>query len=205
MVVLQVHDLARIDPRVPDTWIGAESWVADSLQRAPWVVVRRARNERSIPVGVRGARRSQRFAASIVPADVRESVSPMDICKRSATIDPPPNAKLARVFRALADFAATRELRVAPIGSYGFELASGVRVTHDASDLDVLVPAGGVSRGTLRLLASFIERLTAETGVRIDAELSYANGSVMLEEVLGGQCLVLFKTENGPRLLTCPV
>jgi phosphoribosyl-dephospho-CoA transferase len=202
---LQVHDLARVDPCVANTWSDAPLWVAESLQRAPWVVVRRERAELTIPVGIRGRERSLRFAASVAPADILETVSPTELGEAIASIERQPNARLAAAFCALADFAATQQLRVAPIGSYGFELASGVRVTHDASDLDVLVASARVSRRTLEALSSYIEVLTLQTGVRIDAELSFPMGSAMIDEILGGRCMVLFKTASGPRLLECPV
>ena len=60
------------------------------LERAPWVVVRRAAPlEGRIAVGVRGRRRSERFAAWLDPAAVREWVDPLELAARRAWRDWP--------------------------------------------------------------------------------------------------------------------
>jgi phosphoribosyl-dephospho-CoA transferase len=197
---VQVHDLLRVDPAVASRWPDADAWVAESLERAPWVVVRRERTYPAIPIGVRGTRRSERFAAPLACADICERVSPFQ-CARGAVR----NDRLAGAFDRLAAFALAWSLRIAPIGSYGFELASGVRTTNAASDLDVLVNAAHVPRRALHALAAHIDALAIDDGVRVDAELGYSAGGVALREVLAGRELVLFKTDRGPALLPCPV
>src|SRR4029077_10897386 len=58
-------------------------WVVQALRRAPWVVVRRASvREGLIPIGVRGAARSMRFAAWLPPGEVREAVNPRELAAR---------------------------------------------------------------------------------------------------------------------------
>ena len=195
-----MHDLIRVDPRVASRWPDAEAWVAQSLQRAQWVVERRDRAHPAVAIGVRGTRRSERFAACIALADVCGWSSPFH-CARGAVR----NDRLAGALESLMEFALPWKLRIAPIGSYGFELASGTRATHEASDLDLLVPAARVPLDTLRALATKIDTLAMDSGVRIDAELDYAAGGVALREVLAGREMVLFKTDRGPKLLPCPV
>ena len=192
--------MARVDSVIASRWPEAEAWVAESLERAPWVVVRRERAPDAVAIGVRGTKRSERFAAFISRMDIREAISPFHCVERAVR-----NDRLAGAFEGLNAFALARKLRIAPIGSYGFELASGTRATHEASDLDVLVHATQAPVQALRALAAQIDALAISSGVRIDAELSYPDGGVALREVLAGHDHVLFKTEGGPRLLPCPV
>ena len=195
-----VHDLVRVDPSVASRWPEADAWIGESLKRAPWVVVRRERARHAIAIGVRGTKRSERFAAVITCADVREAISPFQCFERAVR-----NDRLARAFESLHAFSLVWKLRIAPIGSYGFELASGTRATHDTSDLDVLVHATQAPVQALRALAAQIDVLAIGSGVRVDAELSYPDGGVALREVVAGQDLVLFKTDSGPKLYPCPV
>lgn len=197
---LRAHDLVRVDPNIAHRWPEAAPWVAQSLRGAPWVVVRREGADGVVPIGVRGARRSERFAATIAFGDVRQSMSPYDLDGRVDS-----NGRLSGVFSVLKQFAQRLGLRIAPIGSFGFEIASGVRVTHETSDLDVLVDAAGIAREALHAFAGEIEARSASSGVRIDAELAYNDGAAALAEVVSGNRLVLFKTSSGPRLLPCPV
>ena len=55
-------------------------WVVESVHRAPWVVVRRARmcGDR-VPVGVRGDSRAERFAALTASRDILEHVTPQAV------------------------------------------------------------------------------------------------------------------------------
>jgi phosphoribosyl-dephospho-CoA transferase len=197
---VRVHDLVRVDPTLASRWPQADPWVAESLARAPWVVVRRERAHPAVAIGVRGTRRSERFAASVACADIREAISPFH-CVRGAVR----NDRLADAFASIGAFALAWKLRIAPIGSYGFELASGVQTTNESSDLDVLVDATHAPLFALRRLAAHIDALARRSGVRVDVELGYSAGGVALREVLAGRKLVLFKTDSGPKLLPCPV
>ncbi len=201
-----VHDLVRVDPSIAARWCDAPPWVAASLERAPWLVVRRERlsvaHVDAIAAGVRGATRSQRFAVTVAADAVRERVTPWQLAVAAAADGA---TRLHRAFARVAHEASAVRIAIAPTGSFAFELASGVHVTHPASDLDVLAIATDVPRERVRALASAIARVTAETGVRIDAELAYPAGGVALGEALDGKSRVLFKTAAGPQLLPCPV
>lgn len=196
----RVHALLRVDPSVVRGWPGAPTWVPEALLRAPWVVVRRERIANDIPIGVRGDERTQRFAGCIAARDVLETIEPEGLDVRFAH-----NQKLVAVFASAREAAREDALHVAPIGSFGFELASGVRVTHAASDLDILVKDEGATRAALLRFAAALGRISAATGVRIDAEYSNAEGAAALDEVLARPALVLFKTPLGPKLLPCPL
>jgi len=194
-MIAQPHELLRVDATIARRW-NAPPWVTASLERAPWVVVRRAWvPEPAIAVGVRGATRAERYAASLARDDVVARLRPAELVARIGTTQRP----LESAARAVAGAAREHELAWGPTGAYGFELATGRRVTHAASDLD-----GVVAVAPRATLASFHEaclRTTARTGVRIDVEVALGSAGVALEEYLGDGACVLAKTRLGAALV----
>jgi phosphoribosyl-dephospho-CoA transferase len=194
----RVHDLVRIDPDVAARWAGAPPWVAAALQGAPWAVVRRPAMEHAIPIGVRGLDRTKRFAAEILVSDVREARSPEDLVAGRGE-----NIRLERAFCACLEEAQARGLRIAPIGAFGFERASGFPATRAGSDLDVLLRADGVAIGVLRSFEFACRSIARESGVPIDVEVAFGSDGVALSELVRGGN-VAAKTPHGPRIVACP-
>jgi phosphoribosyl-dephospho-CoA transferase len=182
------------------------AWVGQSLQRAPWVVVRRAQvRDAMIPVGVRGELRQQRFACWVSRAAVLERVTPQALVSsgawkrsdRCATI--PALAALESVEKVM------REHDLAgvwgPTGSVGFELACGCATATAASDLDVAVEL------LPPLLSEVTQALHADLSalpVRVDVLLELPQGGVALSEYvrMPGSCVL--RTPEGPRLVSGP-
>lgn len=196
------HALLRIAPGA--ALVGAAalpSWVARSLERAPWVVVRRARGGRLIPVGVRGATRAERLAAWLSPAAVLECVRPAQLAGLR-----PPAARCARlpslgVLDAVAALMRARGLDWGPCGSVGFELASGTETVTEASDLDLVVAAGEPLPAAS---AAALHAALAELPARLDVQLEGLQGAVALAEYAAGRKPVLLRTVDGPRLVQDP-
>jgi phosphoribosyl-dephospho-CoA transferase len=82
----RIHDLLEIDVgRFLQAQVSVPAgWVAGSLQAAPFVVVRRGliSAEQGISVGVRGTRRSERWAGVCQPNIVRTIVTPQALLRR---------------------------------------------------------------------------------------------------------------------------
>lgn len=190
---LRPHDILRLTPHAVGRLRNeAPAWVEKSLERAPWATVRRAHSANGIPVGVRGAERNQRFAATIDADDVAQIVTP----EMLVTARPSREHAAFAALRTVVYEARARGLAVGPIGAAGFELATGIEALHDASDLDVLVGA----EPSHAALPSFA-RTIAGLAVRVDVELAFANGyAAALEEALRGGAM-LVKTPSGPRML----
>jgi phosphoribosyl-dephospho-CoA transferase len=179
-------------------------WVCGSLQRAPWMVVRRAQvRDGLIPVGVRGESRQERFAAWISIRDVLECVTPHALASRHAGTHSPRHAGIP----ALAALDSVSTIMRAhgfhgvwgPTGSVGFELASGCPTATLESDLDLAVQLDSLpDLATARLLHRDLSQLP----VRTDALLETPQGGASLAEyVRMPQCFVL-RTAAGPRLVT---
>jgi phosphoribosyl-dephospho-CoA transferase len=196
------HDLLRLCgahvlPR------DAPPWASSVLSVAPWVVVRRpAAPMGRIAVGVRGTRRSERYAAEVDPDDVREVVTPEDL----AHVMPPSGRGLAviRTLRTVRPILDDAGLTWGPTGSVGFELATGVCTATPESDLDLLIRVPRGSPGTLRVLAA-VYRQFSLLAVRVDCQVETRAGAVALAELVGGQSDVMARTAEGPRLIPSAV
>jgi phosphoribosyl-dephospho-CoA transferase len=198
------HDLLRLVSGAGLRHEGSRpAWVATSLARAPWVVVRRARTPLGlVPVGVRGLTRGERFAAFLASEAVAARVTPEDLAAARGWR----HMSRARWIGSLQVLDVVDELFASlgfawgPTGSVGFELATGVAAASVTSDLDVVVRAPEPwTLENAREIADHLNRLPA----RVDAQLDAPIGAVTLAEYArGGR--VLLRTPDGPRLIHDP-
>ncbi len=208
----KTHTLLRI--RGPEALEGeVPTWVTESLQRAPWVVVRRAPFLGGlIPVGIRGESRVQRFAGWVSPDAVLEAVDPQTLARRRswALAD---QARFAAIpalaaLDAIEKIMAERGLGTlwGPAGSVGFELASGRATATVRSDLDLVVAIDGpgspeVTAGNPCALWAAL----ADLPVRVDVLLETPYGAVALQEYARSRTengSFILRTTAGPRLTT---
>ena len=179
-------------------------WVEHSLQEAPFVVVRRAKLfEGMIPVGVRGPLRSQRYAAYLAPESIRKRITPEQLSPARGWLT---NARSEEILalKVLADLEEKLlnfPLTCGPIGSIGFELASGYPMATSASDLDLLIR---VSERLSMPLAQELVTIFSGNTCRVDAQLETPRGAVALAEYASGQRLLLLRQDNGPVLIEDP-
>ena len=82
---VRTHDLLEVEPeRFLSLHGSVPEWAAEGLRRVPFLVVRRGlAAEQTIPVGVRGPERNQRWAASCEPRLVKSITTPPELLKRS--------------------------------------------------------------------------------------------------------------------------
>jgi phosphoribosyl-dephospho-CoA transferase len=158
-----------------------------------------------LPVGVRGATRSQRAAAWVSAGAVQECITPQMLAAQQAW-------RQRRDFDIMPAVAALEEVaaifdghgmagRWGPGGSVGFELASGVASTTPASDLDIVwVAAASVARADAARLHAELSALP----VRIDVLLETPNGAVALAEYANSAGTILLRSPQGPRLSRDP-
>ncbi len=193
------HDLLRLAPTAA-TSDDAPAWVAQSLARAPWVVVRRARAGRGrIPVGVRGATRAERWATTISWSDVIRVRTPEDL-RAGHDRDSLPDVAATKALRVLAASLEGDWACWGPTGSVGFSLATEHAVVSETSDLDLLIRCPiRPAPGSLERVA----RLFAEQEARVDCLLETPVGAVHLDDLRrDGPSLV--RTPEGARLCEDP-
>lgn len=178
----------------------APAWVVEVIGLGHPVVVRRARvAEGFVAVGVRGRSRDQRYATVMKLTDISRKVRP------EALVD--------AVDNQIADWPALQALtQIRPMmdalglpwgvaGSVGFELASGVPVLHQDSDLDLILRASELF--SRQQAVELVEALDG-AGSRIDLQLQTPSGAVALREWAGSAREVLLKADDAARLVTNP-
>ncbi|MBB4941670.1 phosphoribosyl-dephospho-CoA transferase [Streptosporangium album] len=196
---MRPHDLlwltgaAALEDTLPD-------WASASLAACPWGVVRRASHPAGfIPVGVRGPERWQRHAA-LVPTDtVTRSVPPEELKERRPRLP-----RLATALSAIALRLATElegDTAWGPIGSVGFELATGQPTTHPGSDLDLLIRT---PRRLERARAARLVTAFATLPSTVDCQLETPSGGVGLTEWARPDGPVMARTDHGPELVNDP-
>jgi phosphoribosyl-dephospho-CoA transferase len=194
---VKVHDLLWIS-KGSELWsLDHPSWVRDALGQAPVVVVRRTEAPRGfVAVGIRGTSREQRHAAFLRKQDVLARRTPGSLAAEQAWHRSSLALPLA-LFTALemvGELSKKRQLLWGPIGSVGYQLATGMPATSATSDLDLLVRCNDLlDHESLRALHAL------QLGVRFDVILEGPQGAVALDEYLQNR-RTLIKTKRGPRV-----
>jgi phosphoribosyl-dephospho-CoA transferase len=203
-VSVRPHDLLRLAPDTPP-FADAPAWVAAALERAPFVVVRRApRIGDDIAVGVRGAVRGERFGAWLAPRWIGRVLSPEDLRSRAPG---PARAALPAfaLLRAVSPLLDARDLDWGPAGSAGFELATALSTITPSSDLDIVVRAPApVSRDDAAALFDALSQTARKEGARIDVQVETPGAAFSLAEFARANPRVMLKHADGPRLVDDP-
>ncbi len=140
---IRTHDLLEIDAaRFLSVHASVPPWAEKELRKTPFVIVRRGCGEgQSIPVGIRGPERNQRWATFCSSTLVRSVISPPQLLRRAV---PKPRVDSVPAFgllQMLEHCWAGLDCPWGPGGSIGFELATGSYVAKPESDLDIVVYA----------------------------------------------------------------
>ncbi|WP_181351231.1 malonate decarboxylase holo-ACP synthase [Thalassobacillus sp. CUG 92003] len=203
-MVIQPHDLLLL--KEPLSQLRTESvipdWVNNSLNRTPFVVVRRAPLVNGcVPIGVRGAERNQRFAAFVAIDAIVNHILPEQLVEKKVW----KKNKRATNFKAFHALELTadvlRDFRWGPVGSVGFELASGQPTIHEESDLDIVI------RGNENLTVTRAQEIITElekAPVRIDSQFETGKGGFSLIEYSRGTSSLMLRTIEGPKLVKSP-
>ena len=133
-----VHDLLLIKSGSLSSADGVRPvWVSSFLAPNLWVVVRRAIAPAGlVSVGLRGSNRQQRWGGFAESSDEIERVRPSQLSSHMAGRTPMAVPALAAL-DWLEQQLDKRQLDWGPVGSVGFELATGQQVTTETSDLDL--------------------------------------------------------------------
>lgn len=176
----------------------APGWVIEAVRLEHPVVVRRSLAPRAlVPVGIRGPRREQRYAALMPRACIERCVRPEQLTQLHSQQEWPALQALAQI-RPLMDLLA---LTWGVSGSAGFELASGLPALHQNSDLDLIVRTPRfVSRDWAAEVVQILDRAVC----RIDVQLQTPFGALALREWAGASRQVLLKSERGAWLVEQP-
>ena len=196
----EVHDLIRIkEGQQPVYDRELPSWVQETLKEGAWAVVRRGTGTSGIPVGIRGALKTQRFACELSKNAVQSVVKPDQLLKdvfNGRIYNPFWEKELAPLRRLVWDQEKEWQnlLRIGVTGSVGYELATGIPVTTKKSDIDLLIYVEETfSRTEAKRLLQFLKGIERRT----DAVLKMEKGWISLEEYASDAAQILVKTMDG--------
>jgi phosphoribosyl-dephospho-CoA transferase len=194
---VRTHDLLEIYAKqFISSQASAPQWVEEGLAKNPFVIVRRGpATGQEIPIGVRGTERSQRWAAFCNPKLVKSILTPPQLLSRTIPISRADAIPALRALNLLKD----RWIDVAPpwgpVGSVGFELATGNYVAKPESDLDIVVYAE--ARITVDEAKSICDRaINLPAAIDIRAETS-VYGFSLREFASQSPAAILLRTPSG--------
>ncbi|MDQ1405112.1 MAG: phosphoribosyl-dephospho-CoA transferase [Acidobacteriaceae bacterium] len=174
------------------------AWVREALNGMPVVVVRRAEAPPGFAaVGIRGGSRELRFAALVKLTDVRSLRTPESLASERRWHKNPAGISVALqdVLTAFDELSCREKFVWGPVGGVGYQLATGLPVTTDKSDIDVLIRCEVPPHP---LMISSIRYIAKQGTAHLDVTVEGPPGAVSLEELHSRN--VLLKTSRGPRI-----
>jgi len=166
----RVHDLLLLRSGiVTSAGVAKPAWMTSSPAGNLWVVVRRAMAPGGlVAVGIRGINRHERWGGFADLADVKERLSPSQLFFHTASRTRIVLPALAALFWIEGQLGRS-ELDWGPVGSVGFELATGRQVITATSDLDLALFAPmRFTRDTARNLWNIMKGAPAKVDARVE-------------------------------------
>ncbi|MHA3112233.1 malonate decarboxylase holo-ACP synthase [Acinetobacter sp. ANC 4193] len=193
----QAHDLlwgmplSALPEQVPD-------WAWQAIAAGQPVVVRRAVTDPDqVAVGIRGVQRLQRLACMMPKAAIQRIVKPEQLIEVNVEQFPIIAEKIQLIDQVLQATGWTWGIT----GSTGFELATGIQVTHANSDLDVLIRMPNeLSKAQAKVLLTALR----QSPVRVDVQLQTPYGGVALADWANARHQMLLKCAEGAVLVDNP-
>lgn len=201
LITANPHDLLEIESSKSILHLDtAPSWVKQSLDAAPYVVVRRQPCfEETIAIGVRGTCRNERWASFVRPEHIKKVIPPFQLrIGKAITIKRFEAVPALQHLGALEEAWSELEQKWGPGGSVGFELASGYPAANHASDLDIILFAPTpFDHEFAQALSSSIEQISKTIDVLVEAP----DCAFSLSEYAGSKSVqILLRGIDGPRM-----
>jgi len=194
---LEAHDLLwgmTVDCLADD----APLWVKEVFLRGDPVVVRREITpEDQVAVGIRGQFRSQRYAAQMPRSAIGKQLKPEALTR----VDTQQFEHLAERLQSISSIMKNFSGCWGYTGSFGFELATGIKTVTPQSDIDLLIRAeqSFAKKQAIELLENF-----HQAGLNVDIQLQLPQGGLALKEWARNSGKVLLKRPNGAVLVENP-
>ncbi|MDY0205244.1 MAG: malonate decarboxylase holo-ACP synthase [Pseudomonas sp.] len=194
MLRVNAHDLLwgmtveHLEPTAP-------SWVHARVAAGNPVVVRRDQQRvNQVAVGIRGTRKSERYATWVPKCSIIRVAQPEDI-----KLLPQGSEHVQKALASVAQLLADRCWGV--VGSYAFEAITGEKITTPSSDLDVLL------RQEVEMTLEEAQHLFVQfrmLPIPVDVQIETGVGGFSLADWATNTGRVLLKTDHGPQLVVNP-
>jgi phosphoribosyl-dephospho-CoA transferase len=197
---IRTHDLLEIVPeRFLSLQASAPAWVTEVLQRVPFLVVRRGQaSGQTVPVGVRGTERNQRWAAECSPALAKSITTPPQLLNRNVPMFRADSVPAFGSLLLLKDRWTGFACSWGPGGSVGFELATGSHVAKPESDLDIVIYADEpITTDAAQSLCALASGLPTAVDIRVETRTC---GFSLKEYASQGPAAILLRSPCGAKL-----
>jgi phosphoribosyl-dephospho-CoA transferase len=197
---LKAHDLVEIAEGSELFSIRTPGWATGAIGRSRTVVVTRGQAPQGfLCVGIRGRTRRERHPALLREQDVKSWRTPESLAAEEKWRGYPRITRLPALqsLALVAEYAEQEHLDWGPVGSVGYELATGVHTVCAKSDLDVVMRCN--VRLDFRRLKE-LQELASNAPARVDVILEGPLGGVALWEFMRSPERCLVKTSLGPRM-----
>ncbi len=191
------HDLVWID--TAQSLSGPiENWVKENWSATLPLVVRRDKDalHHRIPVGIRGANRSQRCALWVGSNHIVRKVTPQEALEFVKT-----TSFKTHPISAVREFIKKRwPFEWGVTGSCAYSLVTNICVMRKESDLDLVVRSSQeLSREDFKTWFN----LSMNCPCQVDTQIDTGSGAFSLKEWMRSK-EVLLKTDTGPRIVSNP-
>lgn len=189
---LAVHDLVYLKSMDQIEFFGDfPDWMnEDEMARGIAVVRRMKVADGKVAIGFRGDNRSKRFAAITAISNIKRVIRPFDVLTKPF---PATHAQSLTYIEEVLD-----SFKWGIGGSVGFSMATGIRVCHENSDIDIILYCEKLKE--LNQFAPILSQLQ-QCRHRIDVQVEVlGTGAVVLEDYLEHPSFIL-RTATGPILL----
>lgn len=195
----RTHDLLEVDPeRFLSLHAPASQWVVEELRRVPFLVVRRGlASGQTIPVGVRGPERNQRWAGFCKRKLVKTITTPPQLLKRNVPMLRAESVPAFSSLLLLKERWIGFDYSWGPGGSIGFELATGSHVAKLESDLDIVIYINEpITPDQAKSLCTLASGLPTAVDIRVETR---TYGFSLKEYASQGAAPILLRTPYGVR------
>lgn len=189
---MNVHDIVYLDSnQAINSSETIPNWVLNEKTANTIAVVRRMKTlDHIVPIGFRGANRSERFAALTTKDSIRRVIT-----AEEATHGIPPHSH-EETIDYLRDLF--KDIRWGIGGSIGFTMATGIQACTEYSDVDIVLYEERFA--ALQPLQHLHEKIQISAHA-IDVQVEFANlGACMLNELVTSST-VLLRTGTGVLLM----
>ena len=197
---LKAHDLVEIAEGSELLSIRTPVWATGAVGGSRTVVVTRGQAPQGfLCVGIRGRTRRERHPALLREQDVKSWRTPESLAaeKKWSGYTGITRLPALQSLALVAEYAEQEHLDWGPVGSVGYELATGVPTVCANSDLDVVMRCN--VRLDFRRLKE-LQELASSAPAPVDVILEGPLGGVALWEFLRSPERCLIKTSLGPRI-----
>ncbi|MDN4494362.1 malonate decarboxylase holo-ACP synthase [Ureibacillus aquaedulcis] len=196
---IKVHDIVQFASiNDIENSIAPPNWVKDAPAAKNFGVVRRMPiTNKTVPIGLRGQMREQRYGAFIHESNIVRVISPVSLVNR---IDEFNDRIYYSALSSMKNEFEKYNLVWGPTGSVGFEITTSIQVTTPNSDIDICLYLNQVDNGVLMNIGNFLEGLDRRIDVQVEIpEL----GAFLLNDYLKhSETGFIVKTKFGPHLCT---